>query len=975
MKRLLLLTVVLLCAGSLFAQSSDRDLFLQAEARFRAGEFEVALERYDALIRQFPVSQFVPDAQFRRAVTLHRLGRHQESLELLQRVETRFRSTRFLQQVPFWKGVAHYRLRNYTTAAADLRLFLSASADAGQRVQALLYLALSEVELGSRPAALAALEQMFEITNPSSELFAASVYLALLLQEGRPQDGVEFFEQLNLPAVGGTRRDTVVLYAAEAYRRSGAVSEAQTLLRGLRGADASVAAVAFQQLFQIAQESGDETALLTVTSEAEQALAGRTDVLAQFWLQVGIETFHQGRFDLSELYLQRVWDLRRSQPVSGTVPLHLAEILAARGERTRAVAVLNDHLERSRDQIAAVLFRLGRLHAAGGDWRRAAEVLTVVFTEHRDTDVFAPAAYQLAFARNRLQQTDDALTVIDDVFSAGLAGQFAGDFLRLRAQIYRSRGALEQALQALREYLGRNPGDLDALIEQATLLFQLERYGQVISEHRDISAAHPSLQSDRPDLSVQLDYLVGLALIAGRDYRAAIAALRRLPDDPESLRALAPERDFEIIHPYALYYLGWAYFRLSEYASAIASFDRLLRFDERHRFAPQAAHLAGWSAYNLERYDAAEGYLRRLRAMRVGGTIETEAAFLLGQTFSARNRYEEALVEFRNVFLDSPNSPLADDALFEYAGVLVRMGRVDDGVQQYRNVFSRFPTGELAEEALFRRGEILFERGRYDDARSAFFEHRSNFAQGELVHASLYWAGIASERLGERAGALLLWEQLIRDHRGSPFRPDAMLRSVTLYEDLGQYRNALNIVTEFIAAYPAQAEALQTRRKADELILLIGGLSEQEARLWVRIDENRRTQTSAGRAAILELGRLAIMEGAGSPANENLVVQLLDDTARLRSEDPAAAAEATFLLAEYQMRSSNPAPAAQLFLSVPEINPENRDLAARSLFRAAEALQFAGRDADMREIIRRLEQTFPASEWTTRARRLLGGTP
>ncbi|TVQ40648.1 MAG: hypothetical protein EA384_02420 [Spirochaetaceae bacterium] len=971
MKRLLLAAAVMLGAAVLWAQSSDREIFQQAESRFRAAEYEIALERYEALIRQHPVSQFVPDAQFRRAVVLYRLQRYQESLDLLQRVETRFRSTRFLEQVPFWKGVAYYHLADYRAARGEIGRFLDAGTDAGQRTQALLYLALSEVALGERDAAISSLEQLLDISAARDEPYAVSVYLSLLLHQDRLHDLISYYEALD--PFESAWSDNITLYAAEAYFRSGDNDRAVALYRDLRTAAAPVATVAFQRLFQVAQDQDDEAVFFAVMSEAEQALAGRTEVLKEFWLRVGIETYNRGRYDLAELYLQRVWDLRRRESIAASAPLYLADLLARRDERARAIAVLSEYLSLSDDQRDEVLLRLGTLYAQGDEWRSAADVLGSLLERYPRSQHVAAASYQYAFALHRLERSGDALAVIDEVFARGRAGRLSGELLRLKAQLHRERGEFDDALQALREYLSSRRDDLDARLEQLTLLFRLERYRRVLEEAEILEADHQGLASQRPELHFQLRYMVGLAQISLREYDAAIENLRQLPSDPRVLETLTPGGELAVIHPYTLYYQGWAHYRLSQYDQASDYFVQLMRYDDRHRFAPRAAYLAGWSDFNLGRYDRAEEHLRRLKAMPIDRQTDLEATFLLAQTMAARGSYDQALLQYRNIFLDNPDSRYADDSLFEYAGVLVRMQRVDDALHEYRNLLRRFPNSQLAEDAMFRRGELLFEHGRYTEARSAFFEHRSSFPRGGLVHASLYWGGIAAERAGEPSGALLLWEQLIREYRDSQYRPDAMQRTAEIYEQRGQYRNALNIVTEFIAAYPQEAAAVQARRKADELILLIGGLSAQEASLWVRIDENRRAQTAAGRAAILSLGRLAILEGAGSPANENLVLQLLQDVAGRAAEDPPAAAEAAFLLAEYDLRASQPLRAAEGFLRAAEIDPADRDRAARSLFRAAEAMQFAGRSAEVRELVERLQQSFPDSEWSARAGRLLGG--
>ncbi len=75
-------------------------------------------------------------------------------------------------------------------------------------------------------------------------------------------------------------------------------------------------------------------------------------------------------------------------------------------------------------------------------------------------------------------------------------------------------------------------------------------------------------------------------------------------------------------------------------------------------------------------------------------------------------------------------------------------------------------------------------------------------------------------------------------------------------------------------------------------------------------------------------------------------------------------------MAESYVRRSRPEEAADYFLRAAEINSENQSFVAESLFRAAEMLESAGDTAGRDEIIRRLQENFPESEWRDKARQL-----
>ena len=75
MKRFYFSVLFIFITLAIFAQSLEKELFTEAENRFRSKDYELALDRYDALLRQYPVTPYLPDVQFRRAVCLYRLGK------------------------------------------------------------------------------------------------------------------------------------------------------------------------------------------------------------------------------------------------------------------------------------------------------------------------------------------------------------------------------------------------------------------------------------------------------------------------------------------------------------------------------------------------------------------------------------------------------------------------------------------------------------------------------------------------------------------------------------------------------------------------------------------------------------------------------------------------------------------------------------------------------------------------------------
>ena len=65
--------------------------------------------------------------------------------------------------------------------------------------------------------------------------------------------------------------------------------------------------------------------------------------------------------------------------------------------------------------------------------------------------------------------------------------------------------------------------------------------------------------------------------------------------------------------------------------------------------------------------------------------------------------------------------------------------------------------------------------------------------------------------------------------------------------------------------------------------------------------------------------------------------------------------------------------AAESFLQTVLTFPDDRDLSAQALYRAAEMAIISGNRKDAEELVSRIEKLFPSSSWLDEGQKLLGG--
>ncbi|MBA7671642.1 Cell division coordinator CpoB [subsurface metagenome] len=142
--------------------ATEESLFSEAENHYRAGNYLLALDAYAEFADRYPLSDRVPDAQYRRALCHINLQHNNEALIILKQIEKRYRSTRYLDYIYFWQGIAHYRLENYSESIDAFTVFLGRVKDSELVPQSLLHKGLAEIALAHYSGAAATLERLNE---------------------------------------------------------------------------------------------------------------------------------------------------------------------------------------------------------------------------------------------------------------------------------------------------------------------------------------------------------------------------------------------------------------------------------------------------------------------------------------------------------------------------------------------------------------------------------------------------------------------------------------------------------------------------------------------------------------------------------------------------------------------------------------------------------------------------------------------
>lgn len=945
--------LLLLISGSIYG--ADRDLFREAESRYSSGNYAAALDLYSRYISENRISPNIPDAQFKKAVCYYQLGDKEEAGKLFEKIKRNYSTTGHIESVPFWLGRIALDYEQWERAADYFNEYISGGADT-LTVEAYLYRAMSYQKMSRPDDAAYSLELLLAKDEFTDDGYITALLCSFYLNQGKYDDLIKLTDNIENKSYNDEFRKRILLNRAEAFYRNDRLAEAESLYRELTSADDPDLSAAWQRLFTIYSRLGRQDELDGLLKNAENSLRGNPEVLQDFRMRIGVASYNAGDIETARVYFLTIWDTSAPSEIDGLVPLYYSKILEPENTR-RAADILEIFLKESDDRRPAVLVRLAEIYTNYGDYRKAENRLEQFFTDYPDSEFFYEAAYLKAFLCYEQDRYDEALAYIEQSYSADSEGSRTAALLRLESTLLKKTARYQESLDKLERYIGFKSDDIRAALDVFRLRFILKQYNKILVESVDFKW-DPMVREQDMNAYLLSSYITGLSAIAVNDYSRAVAELSLI--SPVN----AEESGLIEIYPYALFYKGWALYRMNDYPAASVVFNELITEYPEAQSAPEAAYLGGWCNYIQGKYEAASRFF--VQYSNINGKDE-RGRFMYAKNLAAQERFSEAANIFAEIARDREDSPLADDALFEKASLYALMGNTSQAAADYAYLYKKYG-GRLAEEGMFRRGELFYNDGRYAEAVEAFYNFRRAYPQSKLFDAALYWGGLSLEANGESFGAVLLWENIIDNYRTSVFRASAMLHTAATYKDSGDYASALEMYERCRIEYPGTESASSASHSSEKIRLLMNGLSEREAELNVVITREGGSGSPEGRRAMIELAALYISIG-GSDLKPAL--SMLRQVAESRDEDPEAAADAVFYIGEYHYRQNDYDKAVDFFLDSAVIDPSDKDSSARALYRAADTAVLAGSRADAVRLVNRLKEFYPGSEWAVEAGKLL----
>lgn len=932
----------------------DSQLFYQAERKFEAADYASALIDYEELIRQYPLSDHLADAQYRRAVALFRLNRTEESLKLFLRVRERYGSGLLTDTLAFWLGVNYYALEDFSQSVKELSLYIKNRPNGEFWKEALLTLAFAQYKNGEGEAALETALKLSDMSlDITDEPEALAIIFSLFLKFEEYEKLVRFSQTYDLSLLPGKFQQELTYYRGEAHFHLKNYEEAQRDFQWcLQSATGEVAAGSAQRLFTLYRIQRNYDELNRLMETAEERFSDRPEVINALRLKYGIEKFKLKRYDDTILYLNRIWTKESTSTMDDLVPLYLAQAFGAKGEVKRAFEILQQYQNEAKENRATVSFLMARYGAEIQQWsavEAAAKDFLQLSPESPETE---SAAYYLILSLLRQQKWTQAKDAADYWSLQRPAIKSQRRFMQLKLEIAEGLGDLSYSVQSLDQYLQGASKDDQALLTFLKQNFKAKDFKKILSTTDKLYKERPQLKNEGTPLSSFVAYIRALSFVSLKQYQQAIALFESL--SPEKL----VESGWEILLSYYFYYKGWAYYRVADYEKALEQFRIYVTESSEGEFYLQSLYLCGWSCYSSQNFEEAAQWFLSYGEKEVKDE-RLKAALLAGKSYAAAGKYDKAEEVFIAVISSAPRR-LKTEALYEYALLLKKNNFLEKSADVFMLIFKEDSQSEEAEGALLTAAEIYREQGAYQKAILAYTDFVATYAPsqqrlqalGELAQL-LY----QQERYSEAARVLGQWNSADTTHSMEERR---LVLRCQLAMKQKAWEEATLAWNELLREFPAKAKEMRASFQLAKLYYLRLGKSDQEAELSLQFSRGGGTDTLEGRTAAVLLASIHFQE-KNEEEMENSIV-LLEEIINKYPQDKKNGAASRFWLAWLLYERKEYAEALPHFVEAIATDG-SADFVPEALFKAAQSAQNENQQKDAQTLFARLKTHFPSSEW------------
>jgi TolA-binding protein len=652
--------------------------------------FEDAARQFEGLSKERLDAALAADVNYRRAYCLHRLGKHDESHQLLARVG---KDAAVGQAASELDAENLFLMGKYDEARAAYERLAKSTDQPQQRDRYRLRLGQTAYFAGKYDDAIRDLAPLAQSAAAAQDGELAKGLLLLgdaMLQTGKNQDAA-----------------AVLAKYAPVAQKDLAEARFKLALAQLRSGDDQLAE---QNLFEVSKAAGDspwvaralfEYGQLQFTKKRhdragealrkvlqsnppEELAAPAAYMLA--WIDLDAKKYAEAASGFEAVAAKYP-----KHALAGDATYQRAVALREAGQAERAAEVFNSYLKNYPDgaQVAGARQMIASSLTKAGKPQEAVRILAALAGDAKTRS--DAVLYELAWAQRNTSDENSAVAAYRQILELYPQSKLLNAVRAELGDLLFKQGQHAEAAQHLEKVVDAEGLDAKTL---AVARYRLASAYEKLKEWKKAGAAFGRFVKDHPD-----DELAPSALFQAAE--ASIAA-GRLTDAQQHLLLLVKKNAKSETTSVAMLKLGEVQAELGDHDAAGRTYQEFLDKFRQDKFAYLAQFGVGWSLENRKKYDDARKAYEKVTAAHNGPTA-ARAQFQIGETYFAQGKFEDAvkaLLAVEDVYGKTEWSPRA---LYEAGRALEQLQQPEKAKQQYAAVIEKYkdaPEAALAQKAL-----------------------------------------------------------------------------------------------------------------------------------------------------------------------------------------------------------------------------------------------------------------------------------
>ena len=741
----------LLAVLPLRAQPSDDEAkwLAAAQQSFHDGAFDLVNDRVAALVKKYPKSELLPQAELLQAQALYQLGRDDAAVAAF---------TVPIEQVPeplradtlYWQAQSLLDAEKWPEAEQKFRQLLALRDLAGHAGDADLGLAWAVFKQNREAEAMPIILNLLADKKNIEPLQQAQLLLAKVqIAKGQFPDAIK-----SLQALFATKPDPTLSYEAnywlgEAYANNNepgpavdayrAVTDVPTAFPKFLVAQANLglgraeralgqydlAATAYEKAYQLAENETARLdafrAFLESAREAKQlpeAIATLQEFAKNFpdsapdaLFAIGLVLEEDGQADKAIGTLESLLVAYNKSSRAPAANDQLGRLYALAGKPDLAIKALQACIDTSPDPalVRTARFQLGRVLFDQGDFPNAAAQFAQI-SDGTDSQA-EDASFNFLLTQAKLNKTDVFLKAEADFEKRFPNSTYLKQVALTAGLLLAAQGKVEEAKTAYKKGLGSDvatPDQAALLRAYADLQYQTNDLAGALDSNQRIINLFPNDSLEASERAIQISF-----------------ELRKTTDDQaeQALAALTQKYGKTPQGAEAFFHLGEFYSFRQDYVKAQDAFQQLTAAYPQSDFGDRAYFFAGQSAFQHQDYATARALLEKVPD---NSPFKPDALLWEGKTYQQQLNFPQAVTVFDSVLATVKSGPtfveaslLRGECLFElggkdpanYSAALESFGGIlkgKDGTVAQRN------------EAAERSAKCLEKLGRRDEAMEMY---------------------------------------------------------------------------------------------------------------------------------------------------------------------------------------------------------------------------------------------------------------